>query len=97
MHDADIHKMAFRTHQGHFEFLVMPFGLTNAPATFQALMNSVLAPFLRRFVLVFFDDILIYSATWAEHLQHVQAVLRAIHNNKLVLKHSKCRFGERQV
>ncbi len=97
MHDADIHKTAFRTHQGHFEFLAMPFGLTNAPATFQALMNSVLAPFLRRFVLVFFDDILIYSATWAEHLQHVQAVLRAIRDNKLVLKRSKCRFGERQV
>ena len=97
MHLADVEKTAFRTHHGHFEFLVMPFGLSNAPATFQALMNDVLQPFLRRFVLVFFDDILIYSLSWSEHLQHVRLVLDALRANGLHLKRSKCAFGSRSV
>ena len=97
MHPEDVAKTAFRTHHGHYEFLVMPFGLSNAPATFQALMNDVLRPYLRRFVLVFFDDILIYSATWAEHLQHIAIVLNELRAHQLHLKRSKCSFGATSV
>jgi hypothetical protein len=68
MHPKDVSKVAFHTHHGHYEFLVMPFDLSNAPMMFQAMMNDVLRPYLWRFVLVFFDDIMIYSASWAEHL-----------------------------
>jgi hypothetical protein len=74
MHLEDIEKIDFRTHQGHFEFMVMSFGLMNSPTSFQALMNDILRDFIRRFVLVFFDDILIYSSTWAEHMQHIKMV-----------------------
>jgi hypothetical protein len=97
MFDDDIAKTAFRTHHGHYEFLVMPFGLTNAPSAFQALMNEVLRPFLRRCVLVFFDDILIYNKTWAEHLQHMRAVFTVLREHSLVLKRSKCLFAQRNV
>ena len=97
MHREDIHKTAFRMHHDHFESVVMAFGLTNAPSTFQALMNEVLGPFLRKFVLVFFDDILIYSKTWSEHLQHIRAVFAVLHSHSLFLKQSKCSFAECSV
>jgi hypothetical protein len=89
----DIDKTAFQTHDAFFEFLVMPFGLCNAPAPFQSLMNDVLCAYLCRFVLVFFDDILIYSASWADHLRHLRVVLAVLHQHRLFVKRSKCSFG----
>ena len=97
MRADDVAKTAFRTHDGLYEFLVMPFGLCNAPATFQALMHDVLRPFLRRFVLVFFDDILIYSESWADHLRHVRAVLSTLQQHQLFVKRSKCTFGVESI
>jgi hypothetical protein len=93
MRPEDVHKTAFRTHDGLYEFLVMAFDLCNAPATFQALMNDVLRPFLCRFVLVFFDDILIYSKTWANHLRHLRAVFFELRHQQLFVKRTKCAFG----
>ncbi|KAL4348724.1 hypothetical protein GQ457_17G014770 [Hibiscus cannabinus] len=93
----DVHKTTFRTHHGHFEFKVMPFGLTNAPTTFQALMNAIFGPYLRKFVLVFFDDILVYSPSMGEHLEQLKKVLDILRANQLFAKKSKCFFGQRQV
>jgi hypothetical protein len=93
MKREDTDKTVFRTHDAFFEFLVMSFGLCNAPATFQSLMNVVLRAYLRRFVLVFFDDILIYSASWADHLRHLRVVLAVLRQHRLFVKRSKCSFG----
>ncbi|KAL5739506.1 hypothetical protein ACOSQ2_028686 [Xanthoceras sorbifolium] len=77
----------------------MPFGLTNATATltFQSLMNDLFRPYLRKFILVFFDDILVYSKSWQEHLSHLGTVLHILRANKLFANESKCRFGVEQV
>jgi hypothetical protein len=90
---ADEAKTAFKTHQGHYQFRVMPFGLCNAPATFQCVMNSVLRPCLRRSVLVFMDDILVYSASLEEHIAHLREVLQLLLDNQLFVKSNKCSFA----
>jgi transposase InsO family protein len=90
---VDVPKTAFNTRFGKFEFIAMPFGLSNAPATFQTLMNSILQPFLDKFVMVYLDDILIYSETIDDHRNHVEAVLQALSDNKLIAKPSKCMFA----
>jgi hypothetical protein len=95
--EGDEFKTTFKTHHGHYEFKVMPFGLTNAPSTFQCLMNELLQPFLRKFVMVFLDDILIYSPTLAEHTKHIQQVLEVLRQNKIYLKFSKCSFAQKSM
>jgi hypothetical protein len=97
MKEVDIPKTSFRTHEGHYEFLVMPFSLCNAPSTFQSIMNHVFHPFLHHFVLVFFDDILIYSKTWRTHLVHVDRFLHLLSQHQIFLKQSKCAFGTSKV
>ncbi|XP_039815204.1 uncharacterized protein LOC120678111 [Panicum virgatum] len=97
MKPEDIDKTAFRTHDGFYEFLVMPFGLCNAPVTFQALMNDMLRAYLRWFVLVFFDDILICSSSWADHLRHIRVAMEVLRQHRLFVKRSKCSFGVNSV
>ncbi|KAJ9560732.1 hypothetical protein OSB04_005892 [Centaurea solstitialis] len=95
--EADVHKTAFRTRYGHFEFLVMPFGLTNAPAAFMDLMNRVCRPMLDRSVIVFIDDILIYSKSKEEHVVHLREVLEILRRERLYAKFSKCAFWLEEV
>lgn len=95
--EPDIHKTTFRTSDGHYEFLIMPFDLTNAPSTFQSAMNDLFRSVLRRFVLVFFDDILIYSATKEEHYTHLKYVFDILTQNHFYAKDSKCVFGVSEI
>ncbi|GJX57615.1 putative reverse transcriptase domain-containing protein [Tanacetum coccineum] len=95
--DEDIPKTAFRTRYRHYEFQVMPFGLTNAPAVFMDLMNRVCKPYLDKFVIVFIDDILIYSRNKEEHANHLRIILELLKKEKLYAKFSKCDFWIRIV
>ncbi|GKD58781.1 putative reverse transcriptase domain-containing protein [Tanacetum coccineum] len=90
--EEDIPKTAFRTRYCHYEFQVMPFGLTNAPTVFMDLMNQVCKPYLDRFVIVFIDDILIYSKSRKEHEEHLKLILRLLKKKELYAKFSKCEF-----
>src|SRR6266403_5338385 len=93
----DVHKTAFSTRYGHYEFLVMPFGLTNAPATFMNLMQSVFSKYLDEFVIIFLDDILVYSKSFDEHLKHLECVLQTLRQHKLYAKISKCEFSKNEL
>ena len=97
VHASDVPKITFRTHEGHYEFLVMPFGLTNAPSTFQSLINEVFKEYLRKFILVFFDYILIFRKTLNEHLYHLELTLQLIKKHSLFAKRSKCVFAKQEV
>ena len=90
--EQDVVKIAFRSRYGHYEFLVMPFGLTNAPTTFMDLMNRVFRPFLDQFMIVFIDDVLLYSRSEEEHEQHLRAILQTLREHRLFSKFDKCEF-----
>ncbi|KAJ9536387.1 hypothetical protein OSB04_un000447 [Centaurea solstitialis] len=95
--EQDVAKTSFRTRYGHYEFLVMPFGLTNAPAVFMDLMNRVFSAYLDKFVIVFIDDILVFSKSKEEHEDHLRIVLGTLRDKKLYAKFSKCEFCLEQV
>ncbi|XP_013624264.1 PREDICTED: uncharacterized protein LOC106330322 [Brassica oleracea var. oleracea] len=95
--EEDVRKTAFRSRYGHYEFVVMPFGLTNAPAAFMKMMNNVFRDYLDEFVIVFIDDILIYSLNQEEHKDHLRKVLDKLREHKLFAKLSKCSFWQREI
>ena len=95
--DADVPKTAFRTRYGHYEFLVMPFRLTNVPTAFMDLMNRVFRPYVDQFVVVFIDDILVYSKDAQEHEQHLRIVLQTLREKQLYAKLSQCDFWLKEV
>ena len=90
--EEDIPKTAFVSRYGHHEYLVVPFGLTNAPVIFMNLMNKIFMPYLDKFVIVFIDDILVYSKDKAEHAKHLKIVLQTLREHQLYAKFSKCEF-----
>ena len=93
----DVPKMAFRSRYGHFKYFVMPFGLTNALAAFMDLMNRVFKPYLDWFVIIFIEDILVYSSNESEHEEHLRIVLGTLRKHQLYAKFSKCEFCLSQV
>ena len=95
--EYDIQKTAFRTHYGHYESVVMTFGLTNAPTIFIDLMNRVLVENLDRFIIIFIDDILVYSPSMEEHTEHLTLVLQSLREEQLSAKFNKCEFWLTQI
>lgn len=92
-----MYKTTFRTHQGHYEFNVMSFGLSNALSTLQILMNEVFVDYLRKFILVFFDDILVYNKSWQDHIKHLEATLKKLVQHELFAKREKCTFALNKI
>jgi len=97
IHDEDVDKTAFRTHLGHYQWRVLSFGLTNSPSTFQQVMNDVFRDFIGKFVVIYIDDILIYSKTAEEHERHLHAVLQRLREHELYCRPHKCHFNQREV
>ena len=95
--ESNVSKTAFKTRYSHYEFPVMPFGLTNAPAAFMDLMNRVFHPYLDQFVIVFIDDILVYSRNAEEHTFHLRIILQTLRDNELYAKFSKCEFWLNEI
>ena len=95
--EQDVHRTTFRIRYGHYEFVVMPFGLTNAPTVFMELMNSIFIDFLDQFVVVFIDDILVYSRNIEEHAGQLRTVLQVLRDRELYAKFSKCEFWMPEV
>jgi hypothetical protein len=97
INDEDIHKISFRTRYGHYEFVVVPFGLTNAPTTFMCLMDIVINKYIDKFVLVFMDNILVYSHIKEEKEEHLRMVLQVLREHHLYAKFSKCDLFKKEI